>query len=80
MEQAAMRKSKFLVPSLFIKPAEDAAGPMSPLRDLLERASLDEVVRAIDHGLEVFDAGDVLFARQSSFDMIRELTTPSAVA
>jgi putative DNA primase/helicase len=46
---------------------------MSPLRDLLERASLDEVVRAIDHGLEVFDAGDVLFARQSSFDMLREI-------
>jgi hypothetical protein len=75
-----MRENKFRIPSLFIKPAEDAAGPMSPLRDLLDRASIDDVVRAIDHGLEVFDGGRLLLTRQSSFDLLRELTAPREAA
>jgi hypothetical protein len=68
-------RTKVRAPSLFIKPAEDTVGPMSPLRDLLDRASVDDVVRAIDHGLEVFDGGRLLLTRQSSFDLIRELTS-----
>jgi hypothetical protein len=41
-------------------------GPVTWLRDLLERHATDDIVRAIDVRLRVFDAGRVLMTRESS--------------
>ena len=57
----------------FIEPMEGAPGPVTPLRDLLERYAIDDIVRAIDAGLPVFDAGRVLMTREGSFNIIRDL-------
>jgi hypothetical protein len=39
---------------------EGSPGPVTPPRDLLDRYAIDDIVRAIDAGLPVFDAGRVL--------------------
>jgi phage/plasmid-associated DNA primase len=52
---------------------EGAPGPVTPVRDLLERYAIDDIVRAIDAGLPVFDAGRVLMTREGSFNLIRDL-------
>lgn len=57
----------------FIQPIEDAVGPLNPLRDMLERNSIDDIVRAIDAGLEVFDAGRVLMTRQGSLNILNDI-------
>ena len=57
----------------FIEAMEGAPGPVTPLRDLLDRYPIDDIVRAIDAGLPVFDAGRVLMTREGSFNIIREL-------
>ena len=41
-------------------------GPVTQLRDLLERYAIDDIVRAIDARLRVFDAGRVLMTREGS--------------
>jgi hypothetical protein len=57
----------------FIRPIEEAAGPLNPLRDLLERHRVDDVVRAINAGLEVFDAGFILMTREGSLNIIKDI-------
>jgi len=57
----------------FIRPIEAANEPLSPLRPLVERYGPDAVVRAIDAGLEVFDAGRVLMAHHGAFRVINDL-------
>ena len=40
--------------------------PVTRLHDLLERYAIDDIVRAIDARLRVFDAGRVLMTREGS--------------
>jgi hypothetical protein len=67
--------SRYQIPGTvpFIEPMEGAPGPVTPLCDLLERYAIDDIVRAIDAGLPVFDAGRVLMTREGSFNIIRDL-------
>ena len=57
----------------FIRPIEAANEPLSPLRPLVERYGPDAVVRAIDSGLEIFDAGRVLMTHHGAFRIINDL-------
>jgi hypothetical protein len=63
----------------FIMPIEGVVGPITPLRDLLERHAIDDILRAIDAGLEVFDAGRVLMMRQGSFNIIHDMLSAETV-
>jgi hypothetical protein len=57
----------------FIQPIEGAVGPLNPLRDMLERHQIDDIVRAIDAGLEIYDAGRILMTRQGSLNILKDI-------
>lgn len=57
----------------FIQPIEEAVGALNPLRDMLERHQIDDIVRAIDAGLEIYDAGRILMTRQGSLNILSEI-------
>jgi len=59
-----------------IRSGAEAVGPLSPLRDLLDRYGIDEIVRAIDAGLEVYDAGALLLTSGSAFRLLRDMNAP----
>jgi hypothetical protein len=59
----------------FIRPGAEAVGPLSPLRELLDHYGIDQVVRAIDAGLDVYDGGTLLLASGSAFRLIRDMNT-----
>jgi hypothetical protein len=63
----------------FIKPIEEVAGPVNPLHDMLARHRIDDIVRAIDAGLEVFDAGRVLMTREGALNILKDILATEAV-
>jgi len=62
----------------FVRPGTEAVGPLSPLRDLLDRYGIDEIIRAIDAGLDVYDAGTLLLTSGSAFRLLRDMNAPEA--
>jgi hypothetical protein len=56
-----------------ILPVDAAGGQITPLRVLSERRGVDELILAIDDGLQVFKAGDHLFAGAAEFDLLRDM-------
>ena len=64
----------------FIQDIGAAVGPLNPLRDMLERNSVDDIVRAIDAGLEVFDAGRILMVREGSLNIIKDILEAKELA
>jgi hypothetical protein len=62
----------------FIRPIEEAAGPLNPLADMLERHRIDDIVRAIDAGAEVYDAGRILMVREGSLNILRDILKTEA--
>jgi hypothetical protein len=64
----------------FIRPAAEAAGPLHPVRDLIERYGIDDVLRSIDGGLRVYETGDLLLSSGSDIRILRELNAPTEAA
>jgi hypothetical protein len=64
----------------FIRPAAEAAGPLHPLRNLLDQHGIDDILRAVDAGLRVFEAGDLLLTSGSDIRILRELNAPTEAA
>jgi hypothetical protein len=64
----------------FIRPAAEAVGPLHPIHDLNELYGIDDVLRAVDAGLAVYDAGDLLLACGSDIKILRELNAPTEAA
>jgi hypothetical protein len=62
----------------FIQHIEGAVGPLNPLADMLERHRIDDIVRAIDAGLEVFDAGRILMVREGSLNILKDILKAEA--
>lgn len=62
----------------FIRPAAEAVGPLHPIHDLTERYGVDNVIRAIDAGLDVFDGGALLLSSGSDVRILRDLNAPEA--
>jgi hypothetical protein len=75
-----MYKHRVTDRSGFIRPGTEAVGPLSPLRELLDCYGIDQVVRAIDAGLDVYDAGALLLTSGSAFRIIRDMNAPSPEA
>jgi hypothetical protein len=56
-----------------ILPVDAADGQITPLRVLSERRGVDEVVLAIKDGMQIYKAGDRLFAGAAEFDLWRDM-------
>jgi hypothetical protein len=61
-----------------IKPLEEAIGPVTPLRNIVKRKGVDDVVRAIAGGLTVYDSGRMLMAHEGEFNIISDLVASEA--
>ena len=57
---------------------EEAIGPVTPLRDIVRRKGVDDVVRAIADGLKVYDTGRMLMAHEGEFNLRRDLLATEA--
>jgi hypothetical protein len=57
----------------FIRPAVEAVGPLHPISNLTDRYGIDDVLRAIDAGLQVFETGDLLLTSGSDLRILREI-------
>jgi hypothetical protein len=64
----------------FIRPGVEAVGPLHPVRDLTDRYGIDDVLRAIDAGLQVFEAGNLLLTSGSDIRILREINAPTEAA
>jgi hypothetical protein len=64
----------------FIRPAAEAVGPLHPVRNLIDRYGVDDVLRAIDAGLQVFETGELLLTSGSDLRILREINASTEAA
>jgi hypothetical protein len=62
----------------FICPAQEADGPLHPVHNLTKQHGIDNVLRAVDAGLQVYEAGDLLLASGSDLRILCEINAAEA--